>query len=228
MYLLNRYAAVLFCCLLYTSLLAGPPTAPSLAGPADHATRVQLYQYLHWEIASDADGNSLSYDIYLEDTPSPPLFRENLHDDWMREDGTEMVILMHLPDENDVLKNYLDFIPFTLLFASETTYCWKVVAKDTEGNEISSELFSLTTARANTAPVVPVQLSPAHNTINVNKSNVKLMWQASTDAEGDPVTYRVHAGTSLIGGHPPLLAEGVTQLRTPVRRTEEHYIIRSF
>lgn len=210
MHLLNRYAAVVFYCLLHTTLLAGPPTAPFLTEPADHATKVSLYQFLRWETSSDPDGNTLLYDIYLGDTPAPPLFRENLYDGWTSGDGMEMVALIQILDENDVLRDHLDFLPFTLLLTPETTYYWKVVARDTQGNEVSSEVFSFTTARINSAPSLPVQVSPVNNAVNINKSNVTLMWQASIDAEGDPVTYRVYAGTSMNSGRPPLLADGIT------------------
>lgn len=68
---------------------------------------------LQWE-ASDLDGDITEYDIYFGTQTSPPLFAEAL--------------------ETNTLSN--------IDVANGETYFWKVVTRDTQGNESNSEVFS--------------------------------------------------------------------------------------
>ena len=80
-----------------------------------------------------------------------------------------------------------------------TKYYWKVVAKDGK-TEVSSPVRSYTTlAPANNTPTAPTLTSPANAATGI-ALNTKLVWQTSTDADGDPITYDVYLGKT----NPPI------------------------
>ena len=154
----------------YTTLAGrnSPPTAPALTSPTDAATNIALNTKLAWQKSTDADGDNLTYDVYL-DTNNPP---------------TTKVV-----DS----KNVLEFTPSGQ--SKGTKYYWKVVAKDGK-TEVSSPVRSYTTlAPANNPPTKPTLTTPANAATDI-ALNTALTWQASTDADGDPLTYTVLLGTT--------------------------------
>ena len=163
-----------------------PPTAPTWAFPLNGATKLPPgLNYLQWYIATDSDGDEIRYDLYFGTTSDPPLLASNLYNGWMRNNGSlEFVTL---------LGNTMEYINSEALVTAETTYYWKVVAKDGNGGETSSAVFTFSTARENSLPSKPVSLYPTDGATDVLK-DVTLSWQASTDPDGDPVTYNVYVG----------------------------------
>ena len=163
-----------------------PPTAPALVFPANGATRVAPeLAWVEWYVSTDADGDNILYDLYFGTTPDPPLFRPNLENGWRDLSG--------YVESVDLFENILQYYNSAGLVTTSTTYYWKVVAKDGNGGATSSEVFDFTTSRANSLPSTPVSLFPADGATDVSK-DVTLSWPASTDADGDPVTYYVYVG----------------------------------
>jgi len=92
------------------------PDAPSGPTPSDGATNVDIDTDLSWT-CSDDDGDDLTYDIYFG-TSSPPPIEENDQSETEYEPGT------------------MDF---------DTTYYWKIVARDEFGEETGGPVWSFTT-----------------------------------------------------------------------------------
>lgn len=177
-----------FFSLLTTQILANnPPTAPTADFPANGATMVfPETNFVQWGISTDSDGDEIQYDFYFGTTPDPPLLKENLFHGWYQVgDQIEFVSLIG----GDVL----EYRTSGVFVTPETTYYWKMVAKDGKGGETSSEVFSFTTARENTLPSKPVSLYPANGADDISK-DVTLSWPVSTDPDGDPITYNVYVG----------------------------------
>ena len=149
------------------------PSVPSLTSPADGATNIALNTKLIWQASTDADGDALTYDVYLGKSSSPTTKVSN---------G----------------QSSLSYTPTGQ--ANSTKYYWKIVAKDGK-IEVASAVRNYTTTAAgsgggnNKAPSVPSLTSPADGATNI-ALNTKLIWQASTDADGDPITYDVFLGTN--------------------------------
>lgn len=83
------------------------------------ANAEDLQPKLTWETATDPDGDDVSYQVYF-DTENPP----------------QITIANQLAISSFTIENALE---------TETTYYWKVIAKDTEGNTTESDIASFTT-----------------------------------------------------------------------------------
>lgn len=95
-----------------------PPSKPSNPSPANGETNVSMTPTLCWS-CSDPDGDTLAYDIYF---------------------GTDQNLTTPV-ESNHTNTSYQ---PGTL--ASNTTYYWKIVAKDGKGGVTEGDLWSFTTA----------------------------------------------------------------------------------
>ena len=90
-----------------------PPKVPEIVSPANGATNVSLSPTLSWK-AEDPDGDELTYDIYFGESNPPPLVAEGLAES-----------------------------SYTALgLKPETTYYWKVVAKDKYGIKAEGPVWS--------------------------------------------------------------------------------------
>ena len=143
-----------------------PPTKPSVLSPANGENGVSVTQKLSWT-SSDADGDSLKYDVYFGTSATPTLVSSN------QEDAT--------------------YAPTKMSY--NTTYYWKVIAIDGKGGITEGDVWSFKTgSEPNTPPAIPSNQKPADGEINVS-TNPTLSWQCS-DPDGDPITYDVYFGTS--------------------------------
>ncbi|HEX3006963.1 MAG TPA: fibronectin type III domain-containing protein [Bacteroidales bacterium] len=218
--LLVSQAAILFVIMLAVSVKPGkaagtfnqrvddelPLGTPSLFLPADKSTLLPVeYLQLEWNFVSGSDGEVIYYDLYFGDSPTPPLYRENINDGWVSDDGLEFAL-----KEEPNSSSYLFYLNTLTSLQYQTTYYWKVVAKNSQGESKSSDTFSFTTTRQNTLPTPPVVISPLNNATGVSQ-NVTLQWAASTDADGDAVTYDLYFGKSkTMPQSQPLIQSGLT------------------
>jgi hypothetical protein len=158
----------------FTALANTPPATPSAPSPPDGAVSQAANSVLAWE-CSDAEGNPIAYDIYLGTTSPPPLAKAN-----------------------HTQKSYA---PGVLAF--ESTYYWKIVARDSYGAETPGPEWSFSTG-SNSPPNAPSNPIPAVGTTTTTYPT--LYWSA-TDPDGQPLTYDVYFGTD---PSPPLAASGLT------------------
>ncbi len=100
-----------------------PPSTPTNVYPPNDATDIPIEVTLSWQ-CTDPDGDELLYDIYF---------------------GTNSSNLSLIEQNHDSTTYHLDF-----LLNNNTTYYWKIVAKDTKGATSQSEVWSFTTASAMT------------------------------------------------------------------------------
>ncbi len=120
--------------------------------------------------SSDPEGDPVVHDVWF-DTVTPPV--------------------------TQIATDHADTVLTAPVMTFATDYYWKVTAKDDEANATEGPVWRFTTA-VNQAPSVPSSPSPAH-TVMGQELDLSLTW-ASTDPEGDPVTYDVYFGTTT----PPL------------------------
>jgi len=107
-----------------------PPNKPYSPYPPNNATNVAITTTLSWQ-CSDADGDTLTYDIYFGTGSNPPKVVSN------------------------ITTNF--YSPGTLQYS--TTYYWKVVAWDEHGAKNSSDVWHFTT-EAYTPPPPPPNHHP--------------------------------------------------------------------
>ncbi|RXQ90954.1 hypothetical protein EO244_12685 [Ancylomarina salipaludis] len=144
-------------------------SAPAISGlefPANEATDVEKSISLKWT-AADADGDVLKYTVYLS--------KENSF------------------AEADIVASDILESEFAVDLDGHTQYFWKIVATDTEGATIESDVASFTTS--NTLPSKAELTSPVNGFDQVSLST-KLVWSAATDADQDAVSYTVFYGTN--------------------------------
>ena len=136
---------------------------------------------LQW-IATDPDGGALYFDVYLGPGDPPPL------------------VAAHI--------SAMTYSPPVLQF--DTTYRWRIVVHDHEGQDTSGPTWTFTT-RGDPPPVV-TNLTPACGTAQVPLPQT-LTWQA-TEPYGQSMTYDVYFGAA---SAPPLVVTNLTlKSYTPV------------
>ena len=150
----------------YFTTMNSAPAISGLEFPANEATDVEKSISLKWA-AEDTDGDALKYNVYLA--------KENA-----------------FTEDNIVAADILES-EFAVDLDGHTQYFWKIVATDTEGAKIESDVASFTTK--NTLPSKAELTSPVNGFDQVSLST-KLVWKAATDADGDAVSYTVYNGTN--------------------------------
>lgn len=92
------------------------PEAPANPNPANGAENIPVIQSLQWT-ASDPDQDPLSFDVYFGNAANPPMVAEGI-------------------DENSYDPG---------IMAYSTTYYWKIIAHDDNGNTTEGPVWSFTT-----------------------------------------------------------------------------------
>ena len=159
-------------------LYADPPQFDLFAfSPSDGATGVSLTPTLSWS-ASDPDPvHTLTYDIYFGTELSPPLVLSN-------QTGTS-----YQPGQ----------------LSSQTTYYWKIVARDNLGSETPGPILLFTTLN-NPPQFIIANFSPPDGATGVSQTTL-LSWAAEDPDPDDSVVYDIYFGTS---PSPPLVASDRT------------------
>ena len=150
----------------YFSTMNSAPAISGLEFPANEAIDVEKSISLKW-LAADADGDVLKYTVYLS--------KENAF------------------TEDNIVATDITESEFAVNLDGHSQYFWKLVAKDTEGAKIESDVASFTTM--NTLPTKPVLSSPVNEFDQVSLET-KISWAAAIDADGDAVSYTVFYGTN--------------------------------
>ena len=155
------------------------PTVPSLVSPANGASVSPSGGVLLDWDSNDPQGLPLAYDVYLGTTTTPALLQ-----------SVSESRLLYAAGEN-------------------TTYHWRVVARDVDGHETVGPLWDFTTT-GNHPPLVPFNPAPADTAIDVSRTPT-LTWECS-DPDGDALTYYVYFCDWYI---PPYVATVTTREFTP-------------
>ncbi len=141
-----------------------PPRTPHRPVPDSGISAASIYSRLSWS-GGDADTtDTVTYDIYFG-TSSPPPLRAERHDD-------------------------TSYLPGVLAY--QTTYYWRVVARDNHGATSQSPLWFFTT-RANQPPNRPSNPHPDSNATGQLLRPV-LRWTGGDPDSLDEVRYDVHLG----------------------------------
>lgn len=143
------------------------PNEPASPHPSDNEGSVSVYTYISWN-CSDPDGDPLNYDVYLGTTADPPLIENNL----------KTMFCMPVPLSDD------------------TTYFWKIVARDNQGSTTEGPLWQFHTfaAPGNNPPDTPSNPTPEDGADGVGFLQVDLSWTGG-DPDGDEVVYHLYWDT---------------------------------
>ncbi|MFA1610051.1 GLUG motif-containing protein [Halobellus rubicundus] len=136
---------------------------PSNPSPTDAASNIPTDSILEWE---SNNPDSVSYDIYLEKgDQTPALVAEDQSDTSYDPAGLE----------------------------AGTTYYWKIVAEDGQGNTVESNLWSFTTRGSGSdSPSAPSNPVPENDSIGFS-GDVTLSWSGSSNSD---VSYNVYFGAN--------------------------------
>ncbi|WHH58740.1 DVUA0089 family protein [Petroclostridium sp. X23] len=179
--------------LLKFTTINNAPNTPAEPYPSNEAKIVNLSPTLSWT-CSDPDGDALTYDIYFASEPTLVI----------NVDTQELILDVTAKRAANQTDNF--YTPGDL--QSHVTYYWKVVARDSNGEECASPVWQFTTTDtpnagggsggsnplpSNHVPTVPQVLSPVNEVESVSVSP-NLSWTCS-DPDGDALTYDVYFGT---------------------------------
>lgn len=156
---------------LYSSVNE-PPAAPTARTPSGGVVLTTPQPEFVWSNEVDPEGGPVTY-----------LFE--LHSN---RQATSLVFqLFDIPgDEGDATSRTFDPLDDNM------TYYWRVRAVDGEGNDSPwSDTAEFTIAQGGDAPSQPILVGPSPGKEFAKGEEIELVWNNSTDAEGDPITYTV-------------------------------------
>ncbi len=141
------------------------PTKPDGPQPAIGTTNIDHKPLLQWAQSTDADGDIVTYELYLDTVASPAA-------------RIASNIAANAYKVSTILKG-------------NKTYFWKVVANDGRGLSTAGNVWNFTTT--NTEPAPASLVAPANNATNV-AYNQQLQWLKSADPDKDIKNYEVWYG----------------------------------
>ncbi len=154
-----------------------PPGAAQPDDPSDGRTVDSVTPVLQALAATDADGDLLSYTVEIYgDAAMAEMVAEG--SGWTTDAGRTVAFQVTKP-----------------LLTDQTTYYWRVLARDGQGGETAGPLASFTVNLANHAPTMPVILAPEEG-LEVSGMTVNLLAAGAADSDGDPLTYTFEIDTS--------------------------------
>ncbi|MFA8434639.1 MAG: FISUMP domain-containing protein [Marinifilaceae bacterium] len=137
------------------------PGQVKAVAPVNEATDVAKVVKLQWTASVDEDKDVVKYNLYLAEK--------------------------NTFTQEDVVGKELEVTEFEIKdLKAHTWYFWKVVALDSEGASVASEVYSFSTINA--APSKPV-VKEVVQEVTEDKLSVVVKWTASEDADKDAVTY---------------------------------------
>jgi hypothetical protein len=141
-----------------------PPYTPTNPDPQNGATEIEITYTISWDGGDPNPGDSITYDLYFGSTNPPNIFRRDLSDTFYLIDG----------------------------MSYNTMYYWKVIAKDSHGEETEGPVwqFKTKTGSGNDPPHMPVISGPRFLTLN---TEYEFSFSA-TDPDDDDVYIRVYWG----------------------------------
>ncbi|RLF31942.1 MAG: hypothetical protein DRM98_04745 [Thermoplasmata archaeon] len=139
-----------------------PPFEPSDPHPADGANDVDVNTVLSWTGGDPNKNDIVTYDVYLGTETPPP----------------KIASIQNQTSYNPGLLNY------------ETTYYWKIIAKDDKGEETEGSIWMFTTGKENNPPTIPIITGPSKGKPHKEYS----FTFKSTDPEGSDVYYYIDWG----------------------------------
>ncbi len=149
-----------------------------------------------WYIPSIAEGLEVTYDIYFGTDKNPDLLVSGILDGWNVTNTDGIVVADAFTYQDSDGKSFIYFFDDRIDKSRLTTYYWKVIAKLSNGNSISSSVHQFTTKDWNNLPTKPQIIYPKHNATNISHKNLEISWNPSTDYDGDRTTYNVYLGTT--------------------------------
>jgi hypothetical protein len=155
------------------------PDEPTDPSPSSGTVDVLIDTLISWS-CSDPNGDDLVYDVYFEaGDPNPDVLVSDDQDSTTYDPG---------------------------LLEYETTYYWKIIAKDTYNLTTSGMIWNFTTEE-NAPPIIPSNPIPGDGENGVDIDHL-LYWNGGDPNPYDTVTFDVYFGTT---SPPPLVAEDLTQ-----------------
>lgn len=151
------------------NLFNDPPDAFNLTNPTPGSEVGTLLPTLAWTNALDKDGDEITYSV-------------RIYKDINMTDLAEEVF--NLPSSLAGTTAWTATLPLT----NHMTYYWKVIARDAIGAETHSAARPFKVNTGNTAPTLPVIVSPAVGG-QITEASTMLVIQNSTDAENDAINY---------------------------------------
>ncbi|WP_343306232.1 FISUMP domain-containing protein [Chitinophaga niabensis] len=148
-----------------------PPEAPTQPVPANNAVNISRAPLLQWTASTDQDGDMPVYDVYLSTSSQPAIT------DRIATGLASTSFQVNTPTKGN------------------TTYYWKVVAKDPGELESSGSVWKFTTL--NTPPPVVTQSFPAHQAADVDY-NLAITWEKAIDEDNDTVHYELWYGANAV------------------------------
>ncbi len=132
--------------------------------PAHEAVDVAKTVAFAWTAATDADGDVIKYDLYVAET--------NVFADADKK-------------ATDITESTFEVADLK----AHTQYFWKVVAKDVQAVSVESDVYSFTTLNA-----LPTksEITEVTEKLVEGKIQLEIKWAASTDADGDAVSYDLY------------------------------------
>jgi uncharacterized protein (TIGR02145 family) len=116
----------------------GAPSVPTNPIPANNATAQPLSLTLYWDICTDPENDTVTYDVYFDTLQSPSLAASN--------------------------RTSTNHGPGAL--ARGTTYYWRVVAKDNRGNSKSGPVWNFVTSAGPPTPILTSPANGVTNVAN--------------------------------------------------------------
>lgn len=157
------------------------PTAPGYPNSLNYTTRDSSI-VLNWNPSSDADGDSLTYKLFLGNSPS---------------------------SLSQVYQGAGTSYSFSG-FSWGATYYWKVSVEDSHGGASEGSVASVAVNFQNAAPTAPILNGPFSRGIHSSAPfSDAISWLLSSDADGDSITYKVFRGPN--PSSLSLIAEGLAE-----------------